>query len=313
VRYLHRVAREHGGPVPSATPITPIERAWVVSALARSGVPLAAPPELGRDLATALGPGGAPGGPGLPADADTTSVVLYALAHLGRPASPDSLWRYDTGTHFSTWPGEDGSSVTTNAHVLDAFGQHLTSTPAITTNAPGDAWAAVRYQAVVHRLSRWLREQQHPDGYWQDRWHASAYYATACAALALHQFGSEPAAADTVASSVDWIVATQHADGSWGRWAGTTEETAYALQLLLTAEHGQPGVPAAAHRGHAYLLNAAGQDDGPALWHDKDLYRPTAIVHAATLAALHLAQTHPITRTPPHLLPSLQRTSGTFT
>jgi hypothetical protein len=34
-----------------------------------------------------------------------------------------------------------------------------------------------------------------------------------------------------------------------------------------------------------------GEADEPALWHDKDLYRPAAIVRAGTLAALHLART----------------------
>lgn len=308
--YLERVARERGGPVPCATPIHPFERAWVVSGLAQAGVPLVAPPELARDLAAALGPDGAPGGPGLPEDADTTSMVLYALACLGRPASPASLWRYDTGTHFSTWPGEDGSSVTTNAHVLDAFGRHLRNTPASAAAAQVDHDVAARYRSAVRRLCGWLREQQQPDGYWQDRWHASAYYATACAASALSRFGTGPGAADAVALAVDWIVATQRADGSWGRWAGTAEETAYALQVLLTAGDGRAGVTAAAARGHVYLLDAAGQDDGPALWHDKDLYRPTAIVRAATLAALQLARTHPVARIADHPLPSLYGRSG---
>jgi len=281
VTYLETAVGRHGGPVPCTTPITSFERAWVVSGLARAGIPLPALPRLAESLAAVLGPQGTPGGPGLPADADTTSVVLYALGQLGRPVEPDSLWRYDTGSYFCTWPGEDGYSITTNAHVLDAFGQYVAT--AIDDVPP-------RYPAAVRRLSDWLCEHQHPAGHWEDRWHASPYYATACAALALSEFGRRPAATEAVESAVDWVVASQRTDGGWGRWAGTVEETAYALQVLHATGTARPGIDMAARRGYAYLRDNRGQQDGPALWHDKDLYRPTAIVEAATLAALHLLQ-----------------------
>jgi hypothetical protein len=282
--YLEAVVRQQGGPVPCATPITVFERAWVLSGLARAGVPMTVPPGLTQSLAAAIGPAGAPAGPGLPADADTTSVALYALARLDDTVDPGSLWAYETGSHFCTWPGEDGFSVTTNAHVLDAIGEHLASRPA----------AAGRHLAVVDRLSVWLREQQQADGAWDDRWHASPYYATACCSLALNEFGRGAAAAEAVDRAVDWVLATQRPDGSWGRWAGTVEETAYAMQVLLApGTSTQRQIGAAASRGYAYLREAAGHQVDPPLWHDKDLYRPTAIVRAATLAALHLAHRRP--------------------
>jgi hypothetical protein len=46
----------------------------------------------------------------------------------------------------------------------------------------------------------------------------------------------------------------------------------------------------AVRRGYRSLLRSADPADGPALWHDKDLYLPLAVVRAAVLAALHLAQ-----------------------
>ncbi|MFC0033660.1 prenyltransferase/squalene oxidase repeat-containing protein [Micromonospora chaiyaphumensis] len=267
--YLRAVSGR--GPVPCASPITVFERAWVLGILARAGVPPAVPGSLVADLRAAVGASGAATGPGLPADADTTSVTLYALARLGRPLEVSRLDAYDTGRHFCTWPGEDGASVTTNAHVLDALGQH-----------PGHPGVA----ATVDRVAGWLVERQEPDGRWADRWHASAYYATYCVLLALADHARGAAARDAVRRGVGWLLDTQRADGSWGRWGGTAEETAYAVLALAGA--GRPGdtrVDAALGRGRHRLSEWDGDADGPALWHDKDLYRPTLIVRAAVLAA----------------------------
>jgi hypothetical protein len=273
--YLLAAAHRDGGPVPCATPITVFERAWVLAGLARSGVPFAAPPDLVASLTADWGPAGTPAGPGLPPDADTTAVVLFARLELGHPADPGVLHAYDTGEHFCTWPGEDGASVTTNAHVLDALGA---------AGRPADA-------AVVDRLTAWLCDRQDPAGWWHDRWHSSPYYATACCALALARFGRGPAAAAALARAAGWVAATQRPDGSWGAWTGTAEETAYALQVLLA-----PGAPARSPRSPrvdlpaavGHLTAAAGAD--PPLWHDKDLYAPHAIVRAAAIAARQLAQ-----------------------
>jgi hypothetical protein len=180
--YLDAVARRHGGPVPCAVPITVFERSWVLSTLARAGVPLPAHAPMVRDLAAALGPDGTAAGPGLPADADTTAVTLYALALLGEPTDPACLRRYRIGPHFCTWPGENGVSVTTNAHVLDVFGIHR-----------GES------DPTAGELAIWLCDQQSGDGSWIDRWHASLYYATSCCVLALDRFGRAGAVSRTMA------------------------------------------------------------------------------------------------------------------
>ncbi|MBQ1027528.1 prenyltransferase [Micromonospora sp. C95] len=269
-----------GGPVPCPLPITVFEAAWVVSGLARAGIPVEVPPRIVESMLAAMSPLGTPTGPGLPVDADTTAVALCALGHLGQPVDPGPLWAYETADGFCTWPGEDGWSVTTNAHVLDAFGQHVASR---VNPEP-------RYKAAIDRLTVALRERQQPDGHWRDRWHASPYYATMCCALALHDFGRGPTAAEAVARAVDWVLSTQRADGSWGRWDGTAEETAYALQVVLATRPRADGVQAAARRGYAYLCGTAGRDPAPPLWYGKELYSPLAIVRAAVLAALHLVR-----------------------
>ncbi|MFC7639783.1 prenyltransferase/squalene oxidase repeat-containing protein [Streptosporangium lutulentum] len=288
-RYLEVIAERSGGPVPCATPITAFERGWTLSWLLRAGVPVDVPGELAVSLNDALGPEGAAAGPGLPPDADTTSVALHALALLRIPRDPGSLWPYETDTHFCTWRGEEGASPTVNAHVLDAFGEHLRR----------GAGAGPRYGTAVRKLAAWLRDRQRADGSWLDRWHASPYYATACCALALWEFGGEESAG-AVRGAVRWLLGTQRRDGSWGRWEGTAEETAYAMQTLLLVSPAGPGRPVEAlERGHRFLLGSVTERgdpvDAPPLWHDKDLYSPRAIVRAAILGALHLARRVPLT------------------
>ncbi|MBE1585502.1 prenyltransferase/squalene oxidase repeat-containing protein [Nonomuraea angiospora] len=277
--HLEAVVRRHGGPVPVGLPITVFERSWVLSWLVRAGVPVEVPPEMVADLRAAIGPAGTPAGPGLPADADTTSVALYALALLEAPCEPESLWRFRSGAHFSTWPAEQGVSVSVNAHVLDAFGQYVACRPA----------AAPLYEQTIREVSAWVREQQRADGSWMDRWHASPYYATASCALALGSFGGD-ASDEPVRAAVEWVLDTQRPDGSWGRWDGTAEETAYAMQsLLLTAGRTDPRRLRAAAAGEEYLMRSAGREHPP-LWHDKDLYAPLAITRAAVIAAVHLSR-----------------------
>ncbi|MEW2477446.1 prenyltransferase/squalene oxidase repeat-containing protein [Micromonospora gifhornensis] len=273
-RYLDAVVARQGGPVPCCTPITVFERSWTLATLARVGLPVDPGARLLAELAAALGPDGAATGPGLPADADTTSTVLYALARLGRPVDPVSLLHYDLGSHFCTWRGEDGQSVTTNAHVLEALGWHARH-------------GADRYTARVASLAGWLRDVQGPDGLWTDRWHASPYYATCCAVSALAGHAPPEVADAAIDRAVERILADQRDDGGWGRWSSTAEETAYAVQILLGSGRPiRPAVTAAVCRAVGHLR--ADRSDYPPLWHDKDLYAPILIVRAAVIAARKL-------------------------
>lgn len=280
LRFLVEESRRHGGPVPPAVPITVFERSWVLSALARARVRVSPPPSVLVELAGVLGPNGTATGPGLPADADTTAMTLYALGRFGQAADPSCLWPYDTGEHFCTWQGEDGASVTTNAHVLDALGLQLSK------RADPDEPLA----AVVRRLTDWLCGQQRPEGMWADRWHSSPYYATNCVVLALVAHGRGVPTATAVRRAARWVLSSQRADGSWGRWAGSVEETAYALQTLHAAGRFVPEAAPVRRRGHQWLSEMDGLDGAPPLWHDKDLYRPDVIVRAEVLATRRLAE-----------------------
>ncbi|MGH3388954.1 MAG: prenyltransferase/squalene oxidase repeat-containing protein [Actinomadura sp.] len=291
-RYLKTVVERNDGLAPCGIPITIFERAWVLSWLLRAGIDVAVPPVLAVSLASAIGPTGTSAAAGLPADADTTAGALYALSLLGDPRAPDPLWAYEMDTHFCTWQGEDGLSATTNAHVLEAFGHYLETGSASTG-------LRSRYASTCDKVVSLLCAMQETDGSWFDRWHSSPYYATACAALALDRFGGA-GAAPAVRKAVRWVLDTQRADGSWGHWSATAEETAYAIQiLLLTRRDGQGEArETAVALGRDHLLRSVVRPSGerahdPPLWHDKDLYRPAAIVRAAVLAALHLTQRIP--------------------
>jgi hypothetical protein len=280
LRYLRRVIAHYGGPVPCILPITNYERAWVVNSLALAGLAQPAPRQLGPRMLAALGPQGLPGGAGIPPDADTTAATLTALRRIGVAARDTVLRRFYVGTHFYTWAGERTASPTTNAHVL-------------TTLVEGATRRSAWRDEAIDRVTSWLCDTQGPDGFWLDKWHASEYYATACVVAGLRDAGAHLVpgrAAEVVDRAVAWVLASQRRDGSWGRWSGTAEETAYALQILLYKAPLDRRTRAAARRGYAFLNAAEGR--GPVeLWHGKDLYDAPHIVRAAVVGARHLAET----------------------
>lgn len=284
VDYLEAAQRRGGGPVPGVIPITVFERVWVLAALLGAGVRVRTPPGLADALQAACGEFGASAGAGLPPDADDTAGVVWVLAQLGRPYSVQSLRAYDVGTHFSCFLDERTFSTSTNAHVLQAFGAYTKH----------DVPQCGKYCAIMDRVAGWLRECQETEGNWWDKWHASPYYATACCAVALHRYRREESAG-AVSKAVKWLLDCQREDGSWGRWAGTYEETAYAVQTLLQTRvtRSDGAREQAVARGCAFLLRWIDAQNHPPLWHDKDLYTPTRVVRAEGVAALRLALTDP--------------------
>jgi halimadienyl-diphosphate synthase len=291
VRYLDEVQDRGGGPVPVAAPLPLFERAWVLSTLAGAGLVRRPPAELVAGLHDAFGEAGVAGGAGLPPDADDTATTLTALARLGSPRSPECLLAYrEHDGHFACFPDERTPSTSTNAHVLQAFGACHAH----------DGSRAEEYLPAMAGIAGWLCDHQEPDGSWSDKWHASPYYATACCVFALADHGGDRAAG-ALRRAVDWVLDTRRANGSWGRWAGTFEETAYAVQILCryraTGGIGlvvDEAVDRAIAGGHARLWRADPDEPHPPLWHDKDLYTPVRIVRAEGMAARYLATGGPV-------------------
>lgn len=284
VTQLSAVARRYDGLFPEAAPIAVFERLWVAAALAGAGLPEPCLPTVRAWVTQIYGPSGVRGAPGLLPDADDTAMAILVSALVDQPRDPAPLSVFEARTHYDCYVGEDTGSVTANAHALQALGSYLQHRPA----------ASIDHWPRMNMAREWLLAQQTPDGAWTDKWHASPYYATERCVTALALYGRRRAAG-AVRSAADWVLGTQSEDGSWGVWGGTAEETAYAVQILLHARaHGEQSRTRHALNRAEAVLRAAVEDPAhqhPALWHDKTLYGPQAMVHAEVVAALELLRT----------------------
>jgi len=270
-----RSEREHIIPV---YPFGTFERTWVLNNLAFSGVPVTAfaDDQTWCGLRDELGDSGV----GFDAtfgvsDGDTTSVCCRLVTEAGHSVDPRVLAQFeDRDRRFiRTYQYERNASVSTNAHALEAL--HLMS------EYPDR-------EVVREEIALMLLDQRAYNAYWTDKWHTSPYYATSHAMVALLREGEHLVHA--CQTTIDWLVHTQRADGSWGFFdRGTQEETAYALTALIhyARTHDLPAEPI--HRGATYLAQAhEGNRPYPPLWIVKCLYMPYDIVRSAILAALVL-------------------------
>lgn len=280
---LHAVAQRYDGLFPEAAPILVYERLWVAAALARAGLPAATVATIRAWVDRIYDPAGVRGAPGLMVDADDTAMAVLVASLVGRPCDPAPLALFHNGTHYDCYVGEDTGSVTANAHALQALGGYLEQRP----EARGG------HGSRIAELSAWLISVQRSEGHWHDKWHASPYYATERCVSALARYGGERATG-AVDAAAAWTLDSQREDGSWGVWGGTAEETAYAVKILLgvRARSRQPRHEHALARAEAFLdATAAPGHRHPALWHDKTLYAPAAMIGAELLAARELLRT----------------------
>ena len=202
-----------------------------------------------------------------PKDSDDTALVLAVLAMAGRAIDSSVLLRFESSTGFVCWANERNASISANAHVLEAF---------ILCHGEN------RHHSQIAKATNFLLASRKPDGSWLDKWHSSPFYAVFCAVRALAQH-PDPSMREEIRPSLEWLLAQQRADGSWGQWAGSAEETAYAVLTLIHSK--LPGTREALRRGQAWI-EAHSANPRPELWIGKQLYSPTRVVEAAVLAAL---------------------------
>jgi halimadienyl-diphosphate synthase len=276
--YLENI-RQHDQHVIYLYPFHTFELVWVLKNLMFSGRPLTefAGPAVWSDLRSNLSPTGIGLDPtfGI-TDGDITSVTAQLLIADGDGFDPQILARFeDPRTRvFRTYDYERNPSVGTNVHALEAL--H------VMPDYPNRR--EVQEQIIVTLLDKRVYEL-----YWIDKWHASPYYATTHAVVALLAEGHYLEHAYQPA--IDWLLHTQNDDGSWGYFqVGTVEETAYALTALLYYSQHHSVDRAILQRGAAYLARCHDGQESlyPELWIGKDLYAPYDVVRSAVLSALIL-------------------------
>ncbi len=278
VRYLEQV-REQVGHIVTVYPFRTFEAAWVLNNLSLSGRDVVefADTEVFQELWERLGPHGAGMDPvfGVP-DGDTTSVCCKVLLDAGFDVDASALASFeDERQHiFHTWDYERNVSVSTNVHALEAL-YRMEGYPN-------------RKRARDNVVAMLLENRQY-NIYWIDKWHASPYYVTSHALVALMR--DEPFVRHACSYTYDWISHTQRDDGGWGFFERSTpEETAYALTALLHRNFHERVDGDILVRGVEYLANVYPSLESQYcdLWIAKCLFTPYDVVKAAVLAALIL-------------------------
>jgi halimadienyl-diphosphate synthase len=202
-------------------------------------------------------------------DGDDTAVAFEVLNHFGRPVDLETVLSYEGEDCFRCYSFEVNPSISTNVHMLGALRQ---------------AGLGIEHPSV-QKIIGFLRRAQTIRLFWFDKWHTSPYYTTAHAIIHLRGLADK-----LLEDAVYWILQTQNADGSWGYYMPTAEETAYCLQaLVIWKRHGQPVPMEAVKRGAAWLEQHA-DPPYPPLWIAKCLYLPVLLVRSAILSALTLAE-----------------------
>jgi halimadienyl-diphosphate synthase len=274
--YLRQVAaRSNGNGVPQVSPFDVFERAWVLWNLAVAGpldeeIRAMCMPHAERAYA-AWQPGL---GSGFTADyaprgGDETSLTFEALTRFGQPVDLEAVLHYEVEDHFRCFDLESNPSISANVHVLGALRY-----AGLDKNHP-----------TVQKVLKFLKQNQLFDLFWLDKWHVSPYYPTTHALITAAGYADELAA-----NAVGWILETQKADGSWGYYAPTAEETAYCLQALVTwKRHGWYIPEDVLMRGRDWLGEHQ-HPPYPSLWLGKCLYCPELVVRSAVLSALMLCE-----------------------
>jgi halimadienyl-diphosphate synthase len=206
-------------------------------------------------------------------DLDDTAMVLAVLQWAGVPVALELLHQFEGDDVFRCYANERNPSISAHIHLLEAM------------RAAPPSPERVR---VTKKVMAYLEGARTAHTYWFDKWHASPYYATAHAVIAMPR---DSACAQT---AVDWLVNTQRPDGSWGYYdAGTPEETAYALQALISHFRGGGKVGRAILDSAARFLEDSMTPQIPSptpLWLTKCVYTPVRVVRSSLLSALAMME-----------------------
>ena len=202
-----------------------------------------------------------------PKDSDDSALTFEMLTSFGRDVDIQGVLSYEEAEYFRCFALEANPSVTANIHVLGAL------------RAAGFECE----HPSVKKILKFLYATRNGSEFWTDKWHASPYYATAHAIIIMQNYDK-----NLCKNAIEWIVNTQNADGSWGFYGPTAEETAYAIQALCMWERSGEKIPfGCIQHGVDWLGNHIEPPYLP-LWIGKALYCPSLVVRATILSAISL-------------------------
>jgi squalene-hopene/tetraprenyl-beta-curcumene cyclase len=200
-------------------------------------------------------------GPGVPADADSTSWCLLLLSRLGtqgaesRERAARFLLRhqnpFDGGFRTYAVPTDVGRYMMLDASV--SF-QGWSSSQMCVTPVVGMALAESGSSLGVDKALEYVRRGQRPEGYWEPYWWSERLYATVNCMEFLKTRGAERDAT-LVSRAQGWIARTQLGSGAWSDSAGSEGvpfSTALALRGLMVAP--SPSYTDNTGRGVEWLL-----------------------------------------------------------
>ncbi len=275
MKYL-RSAISPDGSVPNLLPFEVYERAWVlwnlsliVDSLDAAILDLFQPyldflrsawdPEKGIGLSVGF----------TVPDGDNTSVVFDLLAQHNRIVDRGGLLSFFEQDYFRCYALEANPSISVNIHALGALKR---------IGYPVE-------HPLVQKVIEFLRKSRTPQGFWFDKWHISPYYTTAHAIMVCKGYCDE-----LVEPAVEWITSTQQANGSWGYYLRTAEETAYCLQALSIYKKRGGQVRAGVLEKGADWLRRNQDPPYPLFWIGKGLYAGELVIRSAILSALALTE-----------------------
>lgn len=204
-----------------------------------------------------------------PKDSDDSALTFEMLTSFGRNVDIGGVLSYEEEEYFRCFALEANPSISANIHVLGAL----------------RSAGFEREHPSVKKILAFLHQTRNGSVYWNDKWHASPYYATAHAVIIIQNYDKE-----LCKIAIDWIIETQNEDGSWGFYGSTAEETAYALQALCVWKQSNGQVPSKCIELGVEWLIAHSDPPYPPLWIGKALYAPELVVRSTILSAIELGR-----------------------
>lgn len=193
-------------------------------------------------------------------DLDDTALVFYVLQKNKKAPALNVFKKFETDGGFVCYKGERSGSASHYIHLFLALSSCQENNNRIKQMR----------RKIINRLWRTQTKQ----GFWDDKWHISPYYATSRAVIAL---AGNSEAKQMVDKAVKWLLRTRHKNGLWGFGKGTAEETAYALMALRRYTKKNSAILEKILVKGLVDLRGLMKKDYPQMWMEKSLFAPKKI------------------------------------